>query len=127
MGKFKAPESSIVLAICYALKSKGYFFWVQPQAGYFDARLGRFRKHSNPFVGRGVPDINVLIPYEIKEDLTIPLWIGLEVKTDTGRPTESQKEFVQKLTDFGIEQTYFFVRSVDGALMAVESVLQSLS
>jgi len=108
----KASESQIETAICHYLQVKGYFFYKSPAAGYFKGTfaenyrgqkvmVGSFRKHLNPYVRRGVPDL--IIVHHGK-------FIGLEVKSETGRVSEYQKQFQSEVIKAG--GNYFVVRSV---------------
>lgn len=89
------------MAVCHYLASRGFFFWKNPSAGYFDAKLKRFRKHRNPYTRNGVPDIIVILDGK---------FIGLELKTRTGRQSDAQKDFEILLKKHGGH--YHLVRSV---------------
>lgn len=105
--KVSLKESQIELQICFYLRAKGYFFWKQPMAGFFDERKCAFRKHANPFVRNGVPD--VIIVRDGK-------FIGLEIKKRTGRQTDAQKAFQKDLEKAGGK--YFIIRSLDDLKIA---------
>lgn len=104
-------ESQIELAICHLLKSRGVFFWKQPNAGYYDASQKRFRRHSNPFVALGVPDLICIIKGR---------FVAFEVKTRVGRQSDNQKEFEQRVRR--AEGLYYVVRSIDDVVMILQSL-----
>lgn len=107
---FKPPkEKDIERAICDLLAARNFFFWKNPQAGYFDARVGRFRKHTSPYVMRGTPDI--IIVYKGQ-------FIGLEVKAKKGIQSPDQREFEEKCQKNG--GRYFIVRSVEDVMKALD-------
>lgn len=116
-SKFQASESQIETSICHYLRIKGYFFWKQPQAGYFAGKqkdghwIGSFRRHVNPYCRRGVPDLILVKNGQ---------FIGLEVKTPTNRQTLEQVDFQYDLEKNGGK--YFVVRSIED----VEKVLQEI-
>lgn len=106
MGKVLRPyepkESEIEMAVCHYLHSRGFFFWKNPSAGYFDAKLKRFRRHVNPYVKRGVGDIVVIVG---------GVFWNLEIKTKSGKQSEFQKEFQKGLEKAG--GFYHLIRSVE--------------
>lgn len=122
MGKRKSPfqpsEAQIERSICDYLRIKGYFFWKQTTSGFFSGKvingstmIGSFRKHSSPYVKRGVPDIMIVVNGRL---------IGLEVKSETGRQSQDQIDFQKDLERAGAR--YFLVRSIED----VEEALNGL-
>lgn len=99
---FKPKEKDVEKSICDWLRIKGFFFWKQPSSGYFDTTRRTFRKHTSPYVRCGVPDIIV-----VKEGK----FIGLEVKSATGRQSTAQEDFERDLRIAG--GVYFLVRSIE--------------
>jgi hypothetical protein len=115
--KVKAPparENQIELAICHFLRISGHCFWKQPSRGYFDVKRKAFRRDSNPYVGRGVPDIIVIFH---------GLFVGLEVKSPTGKQSDDQKEFERKITRAG--GFYHVVRSVEDVQIVLNALQKS--
>lgn len=104
-------EAQIERQICNYLSLRRYFFWKNTSSGYFDAAKKRFRKHSSPYVRNGTPDI-ILIH--------MGQFIGLEVKTSTGRQSDAQKSFQKDLESAGAR--YFLVRSID----QLQDILRSI-
>jgi hypothetical protein len=102
-------ESQIEIQVCHWLRVKGFFFWKQPNVGFFDTRVMRFRRHSSPYVKRGVPDLIVLLPGG--------KFCGLEIKSATGTQSVDQKSFEQSVKRVGGE--YWLVRSLE----EVETIL----
>lgn len=103
-------ESQIEMQICHYLRVKRLFFYKAPMAGFFDTRQGTFRRHTNPYVKRGVPDLIVILPGG--------KYLGLEVKSKTGRQSDHQKEFERGVKDAG--GLYYLVRSLED----VETILK---
>jgi hypothetical protein len=99
---FQPKESQIELAICYFLRSRNVFFFKTVSNGYFDARINRFRKHANPFVGKGCPDLVLILD---------SLFVGIEIKSEKGRQSEDQKAFEERCKAAG--GFYFIARSVE--------------
>lgn len=98
-------ESNIVSSICEYLAIRRYFFWrqntapaVQKSASGWAFR--KMPKHSK----KGVPDI-ILIKQPGGQ------FVGLEVKTQTGKLSPEQAEFGRKAIGAGAE--YHLVRSID--------------
>ncbi len=121
-GSYKPNESQIELAICHYLRIKGYFFYKNPTRGYFSGKVsndgrgrkvmvGSFRKDHNPYTLCGGPDL-VLIHRG--------LYVGLEVKSETGRQSEAQKEFQRLLEASGGK--YFIVRSIEDVENALKGI-----
>lgn len=100
---FKPKEKDVEKSICDWLRIKGFFFWKQPSSGFFDTNRKCFRRHVSPYVKAGVPDIIVVHQGR---------FIGIEVKSATGRQSESQKDFEQELLSRG-QGNYFIARSVE--------------
>ena len=121
----KEKESSIELAICHFIasylrkKNIPHHFWKQPQAGFaqLDRRTKtfRFRRHTNPFVGLGVPDIIVIIQ---------GIFVGLECKTKAGKQSPNQIEFESLVRHAG--GFYYIVRSLSDAENALNAFFQSV-
>ena len=99
---FKPKEKDIERSICDWLRIKGFFFWKQPSAGFFDTTRKTFRKHTSPYVRNGVPDIIV-----VKDGA----FYGFEVKSETGRQSQAQIDFERDLRHAG--GNYFLVRSIE--------------
>lgn len=101
--KTKGPsEYQIERSICDYLKAKKLFFWKTISTGFYDAQLGRFRKQVSPYARKGVPDI--LLVYKGK-------LIGIEIKSATGRLSDSQRAFGEELLLAG--GIYFVARSIE--------------
>lgn len=101
MARLKETESSIQNTICDYLALRNAFYWRQNTAPAFDWKTNSFRrmpKHSL----RGVPDIIVVRDGQ---------FIGLEVKSATGRQSEDQKYFEENVKKAG--GAYHLVRSLD--------------
>jgi hypothetical protein len=66
------------------------FFWKNVSGGFFDGK--RFRRHTSPFAIRGVPDVLGIVNGK---------FIGLEIKTITGKTSEHQDAWARKAQDCG--------------------------
>lgn len=100
---FKPKEKDVEKSICDWLRIKGFFFWKQPSSGFFDTNRKCFRRHVSPYVKPGVPDI--IIIHQGK-------FIGVEVKSATGRQSEVQRDFERELILKG-KGNYFIARSIE--------------
>lgn len=99
----KNKESKIQAEIVKYLQSKKYFFASIPnELGGKDAAI-RMAKFKTLGLRSGAPDLLVFLP--------AGKLICLEVKTETGKQSDSQIAFEQKLSDLGFD--YFVVRSVE--------------
>ena len=96
--KFKQKESEIQKSILDFLEWQKEIYFFRAGSGLVKLENGRHFKSGKP----GVPDI--IVVYEGR-------FIGLEVKTETGRQSEVQKEAEEQITDAGGE--YYIVRSID--------------
>ena len=98
--KSNTPERDIQMSICEYLAYKRFFFWRQNVNPIFDAKSGGFRRMPAYSVN-GVPDIIMI--YKGK-------FVGLEVKNEKGKQSESQKDFEKLCKSNG--GYYKVVRSV---------------
>jgi hypothetical protein len=99
MPRTKEKESEILRAICDYLSLRGHFFWRQNNVPVFNE--GRFRalpKHSM----KGIPDIIVIKTRR---------FIGVEVKSPTGKLSPEQETFRDKCIENGGE--YIVARGID--------------
>lgn len=94
-------ESEAQRAICDYLALKGYFFWRNNNVPIFDPTRKTFRAMPK-YTMKGIPDIII-----IKDSK----FIGLEVKSDTGKLSPEQRKFGVDCTLHG--GTYALVRSID--------------
>jgi len=100
----KETESPIVSAICEYLEIRRRCFWRANNIPAFNRNPGggitmrRLPEGSR----RGVPDINVIAG---------GIYIGLEVKTKTGKQSKEQREVEALIKEHG--GRYHLVRSVD--------------
>jgi hypothetical protein len=118
---FKPSESQIELAILNHLTYvRKHFAYKVHCSGYFDSRLKRFRKQSNPFAISGLADIYCHLK-------NVPhlkgVTVHFEIKSEKGRQTLNQKKFEMRVKECG--GYYFEVRSiaeVDEALKTLGAV-----
>ncbi len=94
-------EKEIQLAICEYLTMKGVFFWRQNTSPIFDTKANRYRPMPK-YSMTGVPDIIV-----IRDGI----FVGLEVKRQGAKLSDSQKTFRDKCIEAGAE--YHVVSSID--------------
>lgn len=83
--------------------------------GVFDPRIGAYRTPSK-FVMNGTPDVLVCLSFK-----GLPYFIGMEIKSQTGRQSKEQKSFQQRLEDRA-NGFYFIIRSVNDAEAALKLV-----
>lgn len=99
-------EKEIENEILCFLNEIGIFAWKNQSVGIYDERKKCYRRSNNRFHLRGVPDIISIMPNG--------RFLGIEVKSPTGRPTEDQLKFISKSNECGalcfiarsVEQTY---------------------
>jgi hypothetical protein len=106
MKKF-TPEGIIKRQICFYLKSKGIFFWLNHSTGVYDPVAKRFRINNSPFFLRGTSDIIGC--------LNDGRFLAIEVKSKTGKPTKEQIEFIEKINSLG--GLAFIAHSVDDVMV----------
>jgi len=106
MKKINRKETDIQLEICKYLKMRGYFFWRQNTAPTFQRSRNCYRSMPK-FAINGVPDILL-----VKEGR----FIGIEVKSLTGRISKNQVIFRDLVIEAGGE--YFIARSVEDVIKA---------
>lgn len=82
--------------------------------GVYDQRGGFYRRLSK-YVLPGTPDIIACVSVE-----TIPVFVGLEVKSKTGRQSDAQKHMERLLERIG--GFYFVVRSLQDTRAALAKV-----
>lgn len=117
----KPSEKEIEDAIMYFLNYQiGCMAFKVDTRANFDVRLGTYRamsKHVLP----GTPDI--LCCYSVNQ---IGVFVGLEVKTDTGRQSAHQLAFQERLQQRA-NGFYFIVRSVKDAEDALKTVRDTVT
>ena len=97
--KEKEIENNILGWLTHVPSSK---FWKNSSIGLWDNTKKVYRKSFNRHALNGVSDI-----LGIKDGQ----FIAIEVKSKTGRPTESQKQFLEEITKLG--GLAFIARSID--------------
>lgn len=110
--KEKIIENDILKWLNYQL---GAFAIKVNTTGFFDPKRKVFRKNHSAFLIPGTPDIFCV--YTVIE---IPVAVFLEVKSSTGRQSESQKHFEILVKHHG--GFYFIVRSIDEVETALSQV-----
>lgn len=93
------PEGKIQLEILKYLRSHGVFCF-RNQPSTYNHKLGIYQ--SNPYVMKGTPDIIAIINGK---------FVGIEVKTKTGKMSADQVLFKKRLEANG--GVYVLARSVD--------------
>jgi len=87
------PEKAIETSILRYLNTlPGGFFWKNNQTGVWDPKRKVFRKSKNIYAINGVADI--LGCYHGK-------FIAIEVKSEKGRLSDSQKRFIENIEKVG--------------------------
>ncbi len=101
----KSTEIQIQTAVCDYLEVKRKFFWrnntIPPVQKFSDGSM-KFRRMPK-YTLNGLPDIFVLSDGGYL--------IGLEIKSESGVLSDSQKEIQKRFKDIGAE--YYVIRSVD--------------
>lgn len=99
------------MAVGHYLRSKRIFFWKNPTGGYFDTARKAFRKQVSPYAINGAPDYIAVI---------YGVFIGFEVKSPTGRQSDSQKAFEDALRTAG--GMYFIIKSLEDLIIALQQI-----
>jgi len=102
----RTPEGEIVNAVCEYLALKKRFFYRNNNTPIFDRGKGIFRAMPK-YSRHGAPDIIV-----VKDGK----YIGIEVKTDSGKLSEHQLTFGRELMAAGGE--FVVARSIDDVVRA---------
>lgn len=103
-------ETNIMNRIMLAMSKKGWLVW-RNNVGLFKTPDG---KRSINIGVKGSPDIMAIKPTIITPDMvgqTVGIFVGVEVKTATGRQSEAQKKWQGVAESKGIE--YILARSED--------------
>ena len=103
-------ETNIMNRIMLAMSKKGWLVW-RNNVGLFKTPDG---KRSINIGVKGSPDIMAIKPTVITPDMvgqTVGIFVGVEVKTATGRQSEAQKKWQGVAESKGIE--YILARSED--------------
>lgn len=103
-------ETNIMNKIMLAMSKKGWLVW-RNNVGLFKTPDG---KRSINIGVKGSPDIMAIKPTVITPDMvgqTVGIFVGVEVKTATGRQSEAQKKWQGVAESKGIE--YILARSED--------------
>lgn len=101
-------ETNIMNRIMLAMSKKGWLVW-RNNVGLFKTPDG---KRSINIGVKGSPDIMAIKPTVITSDMvgqTVGIFVGVEVKTATGRQSEAQKKWQAVAQSKGIE--YVLARS----------------
>lgn len=107
-AKKPIKESHIQKSILEYLSRRSIFAWGNKTTGTYDPKKKVFRANTT---FKGVPDIICIIN---------GIFVGLEVKTASGKQTEAQRQFERRCSDAGGE--YFVVRSIDDVASAIDSI-----
>lgn len=99
-----SKENAVQKAILDYLALKQVFHWRQNNGATYDAKLGFYRTHTGM---RGVPDIICVVNGQ---------FVGIEVKTKTGKQSPDQVLFQKRLQLAGGK--YVLARSVDDVIAA---------
>ena len=84
--KLPIREKTIENSILSWLKLRGFNVWKNPTVGIYDKQLGTYRRDNSIHRAIGAPDIIGVLPDGI--------FLGIEVKSETGRLSEHQKKFL---------------------------------
>lgn len=116
-------EKEIENLICTWLNLQpGVFAFKVNTGGVYDVAKGLFRKNKNRHIRLGTADVICSISVA-----GVPVFAAFEIKTQTGRQSEHQKEF--ELSCKRVGAFYFVLRSIDDAKIAnaAKNTLKSFS
>jgi len=118
----KQTEQMIQKAILDYLEhvctQKIYFF--RAGSGAMKTEHGRYFKTGKP----GTPDIVLCLHCRTKTDNIIGIFLGIEVKTSTGRQSQPQKKAEKEIKAAGGE--YYIVRSVTDVKNAINKTREKV-
>lgn len=97
------PEKVIENQILTYLWFKKIFAWKNTSGGYFDTKLGAFKKQRSKFAINGTSDILGILPGG--------RMLAIEVKSKTGKASQEQHDFINKINLSG--GLAFIARSID--------------
>ena len=103
MSKRVIPEKAIENHILRWLNMSGIFAWKNQSVGIYDPVKKIYRRSNNPYHIKGVSDILGILP-----DGRL---LAIEVKSATGKASEEQKAFIDKVNGSG--GVGFIARSLD--------------
>jgi len=86
-------ERYIEAQILNYLRGQKIYCWKNTSAGYFDAKIGRFRKQSSPYAIKGTSDILGII--------AVGRCLAIEVKSKYGKVSPEQLAFIKKINENG--------------------------
>ncbi len=117
-------EKDIEKQILCFLEECAIFAWKNETQGTYDVIKKVYRKSNNRFKLNGVSDILGILPDG--------RFLAIEVKSETGKPSQSQKDFINKINDnFGVSfisrsvrQTYMQLISFYPAIKAFDFLLR---
>lgn len=87
--------------------------------GVWDSRAQCYRKPSK-FILNGTPDVMVCMSIK-----GIPIFIGMEIKSATGRQSKDQVDFQNRLQNRA-DGFYFLIRNIDQAEAALKLVRSTI-
>jgi hypothetical protein len=134
-GSRKPNESQLVSAILRALHLKGIWAWRVNSSLTVLPKQGATSRRVVKGAPAGSPDILLVLPFRncrisnleassnvtlvTVDERTLGALCGLEVKTTTGKQSESQREWQRRAETYGVR--YAVVRSIGEALATVET------
>jgi VRR-NUC domain-containing protein len=107
------PEKIIENQILSFLRSKRIYCWKQPNGGFFDTRIGKFRKQQSPFAIQGVADILGLLPNG--------RFLAIECKSEKGKVSPHQELFISQINANG--GCAFVAHSLEEAKKGLEGLI----
>ena len=111
LKKQEATENEVLDSICEYLQMRRHFFFRTNNTPIFqsDGRGGGFFRRMSKWAIAGVPDIICL------DKTGTGIMIGIEVKRKSGKQSEDQKLFQQKMEEHGGE--YILAKSIDDLIV----------
>lgn len=100
------PEKAIQNEILSFMRSCGIYCWQVYNGAVYDSKLKIYRKCRSPYYVHGVSDILGILNGRL---------IAIEVKSEKGRATDEQRQFIRKVQDAG--GIAFVARSAKQAAM----------
>ena len=113
-------EAVIKKSILQYLHTVGVFSFMYLSGGYFDPRVGRYKKVHSKLSPTGIPDILGIFSYKNVRGI----FLAIEVKTSTGVVAPHQKAMIEKINNIG--GIAFVARSIDDVRLKLSEKMNEI-
>jgi len=95
-------------------------YWFRAGSGAVKTQQGRFFRSGKP----GCPDIVLCLTCKNSRGIYIGVFVGMEVKTDKGRQSKTQKDAEKNIISAG--GYYYIIRSISDAKKAIKEIREKV-